>query len=118
MSDDGFRSTRWPACKSILDSFKAANPSMLRETFPVQPPGSLIAADAVRRSSTCGDEADHPRLRHPRRGCMSPAIVVVDRLDRERRDVMARIEQPRRRDASTTSRLTPTSRPASSTTGG
>jgi hypothetical protein len=83
-----FRQDTVAGIKSILDSFMAANPSMLRETFRVQPPGLIrptpFAFVELRPEEITHDAGTRERV-------MSPSIVVVDRWT-ENDEVMARFD--------------------------
>jgi hypothetical protein len=83
-----FRQDTVAGIKSILDSFMAANPSMLRETFRVQPSGLIrptpFAFVELRPEEITHDAGTRERV-------MSPSIVVVDRWT-ENDEVMARFD--------------------------
>jgi hypothetical protein len=83
-----FRQDTVAGIKSILDSFKLANPSMIQETFRVQPPGLIrptpFAFVELRPEEISHDAGTRERV-------MSPSIVVVDRWT-ENDEVMARFD--------------------------
>jgi hypothetical protein len=83
-----FRQDTVTGIKAILDSFKAANPSLMQETFRVQPP-SIIRPTPFAFVELRPEEISHDAGTRER--VMSPAIVVVDRWT-ENDEVMTRFD--------------------------
>jgi hypothetical protein len=83
-----FRQDTVSGLKAILDLFKDANPTLLQETFRVQPP-SLIRPTPFGFIELRPEEVSHDSGTRTRE--MAPSIVVVDRWT-ENDEVMARID--------------------------